>query len=398
MTTVCQNLVKNLLTKYKMAELLILFLVLICILLIVIGFMYKCTDGTMDTNDFSFDNCFKFGDNKESDDDKPQEAKQTITKSPLLSDDNDSMGSLFGSMVNDSDDDVDYSSYVDYYYRSKRPVYTRDREGVNVVWKRPPRGDYEGKPYIDSLDIDVYDGVGECAKLCYEGDYKLGEDEDDLEHSCNAFKMKTDKKCTLYWSISDKNPNDPDGVDYVYRLKKPKSPADHQTTLEDGQQNGDYALFFDEINYFQSKASDGKKNKVQMTYTPGIHNLERGAKSVIIPEDFCVQGWSGKDGKEDEDDPFDDEPLELNIFNRNFPKDKAIQSFKLGEWTGDECKWKPEGGTDENNVVTVPQFTGLIRESCKARPNRSSDCKDDCSEQNSLSCMRDDREDCCEWS
>ena len=71
-TTVFLNSVKNLLSNDKMAELLILFLILLCIVLIVSGIMYKCTDGTMNASDFSFKGCFKFGDGSE---DKPQEDK-----------------------------------------------------------------------------------------------------------------------------------------------------------------------------------------------------------------------------------------------------------------------------------------------------------------------------------
>ena len=61
-TTVYQNSVKNLLCNDKMAELLILFLILLCLVLIVSGIMYKCTDGTTNASDFSFKTCFKIGD------------------------------------------------------------------------------------------------------------------------------------------------------------------------------------------------------------------------------------------------------------------------------------------------------------------------------------------------
>ena len=85
-TIVFLNSVKNLLSNDKMAELLILFLILLCIVLIVSGIMYKCTDGTMNASDFSFKGCFSFGDGS---DDKPQEDKsatEEVTASPLLSD------------------------------------------------------------------------------------------------------------------------------------------------------------------------------------------------------------------------------------------------------------------------------------------------------------------------
>ena len=85
-TTVFLNSVKNLLSNDKMAELLILFLILLCIVLIVSGIMYKCTDGTMNASDFSFKGCFSFGDGS---DDKPQEDKgdTEVAASPLLSND-----------------------------------------------------------------------------------------------------------------------------------------------------------------------------------------------------------------------------------------------------------------------------------------------------------------------
>ncbi len=150
-----------------MAELLILFLVLICILLIVTGITYKCTDGTTNTEDFSFDKCFKFGENKTPEDDKSQDEKLTATKSPLLSDGNNSMGSLFGSkLVSNDDDEVDYSSYVDYYTRDKRPVYDRSKQPTLFNPYDDPSIDAaekNRKTVIDSLDINVYHGIGECA-------------------------------------------------------------------------------------------------------------------------------------------------------------------------------------------------------------------------------------------
>ena len=126
-TIVFLNSAKNLLSNDKMAELLILFLILLCIVLIVSGIMYKCTDGTMNASDLSFKDCFSFGDGS---DDKPQEDKGDTepTVSPLLSNDF-SMGNLIGSGSIDNEDDegeVDYSSYMDYYKSSTTPVRARE--------------------------------------------------------------------------------------------------------------------------------------------------------------------------------------------------------------------------------------------------------------------------------
>ena len=407
-----------------MAELLILFLVLICILLIVTGITYKCTDGTTNTEDFSFDKCFKFGENKTPEDDKSQDEKLTATKSPLLSDGNNSMGSLFGSkLVSNDDDEVDYSSYVDYYTRDKRPVYDRSTQPTLYNPYDDPSIDAaekNRKTVIDSLDINVYHGIGECAKLCYEGDYELGEDEEgdeekDLENSCNAFKMKNDKTCTLYWSVSD-DPGKPDETEYVYRLKKPKSPDSHQTMLEDSKKNGEYAVFFDEVDYHQSIIpgpsiigyDPNTKNEHQYTYTLGRHKfpMTRQAGSAIVPEDFCGRGWSGRN--------WDGNEVDLGMFNRNLKKDGNnifIQSFKLGTPGDDgDCDY-PDA--DDKTAVGYGAQSGSGEESCKyIEPNNAGSYEDpsgrdgectvshltpECTRRSSLNCMVDEGEDCCEW-
>ena len=391
------------------------------------GITYKCTDGTTNTEDFSFDKCFKFGENKTPEDDKSQDEKLTVTKSPLLSDGNNSMGSLFGSKLKSGDEEeVDYSSYVDYYTRDKRPVYERVTQPKLFNPFDDPSIDAaerNRKNVIDSLDINVYHGIGECAKLCYEGDYELGEDQEDLENSCNAFKMKTDKTCTLYWSVSD-DPDKQDETEYVYRLKEPqrKSPDSHQTMLEDSKKNGEYVVFFDEVDYHQSilnpviSTLDPKtKNEHQYTYTLGKHNfpMTRQAGSAILPEDFCGVGWSERNWKGKE--------VELGMFNRNLKKDGEnifIQSFKLGTPDADGyCEYNEGEGTVGYGAQT--STTAGEAESCKyIEPNDNGSYVEEgggsasggnrgecsnrfltpgCASRSSLNCMVDEGEDCCEW-
>lgn len=70
-----------------MIELVVLFVIVISVILCIVSAMYKCTDGTMDTNDFSMETCTKLGDGTS---DSPKTASNVVSEeqisgSPLLS-------------------------------------------------------------------------------------------------------------------------------------------------------------------------------------------------------------------------------------------------------------------------------------------------------------------------
>ena len=231
--------------------------------------MYKCTDGTMSTSDFSGAKCLDFGLQAKSNV-ISNVTTSTVTSSPLLSGDGGSMGNLFGSGGSgDDDDDVDYSSYVDYYKISN--------DGVKV--NQYPDRNQDGEPdFVDSVDVEVY-GPGECAKICYENE-KLIDD-----RSCNAFKMTSDgKKCTLYWSQSDSGRRE---TESVYRLKQPRDSYSHEIEKEnDLMESSSNVHVFSSINY------DGSHKQYDLD---GDYNLNQQFYSIVVPSDRCVRAYTGRD-------------------------------------------------------------------------------------------------------
>ena len=193
-----------------MIELVVLFVIVIAIILCIVSAMYKCTDGTMDTNDFSMETCIKLGDGAS---DKPKTvsnvvSEEQISDSPLLSGSGVS-DALFGSGLSEGDEDVDYSSYIDYYRMSN--------DGVRVDTYLDMDGDDE-PDFTDSVEVEAF-GPGECAKICYENTEDIG------GYECNAFKMNsTGAKCTLYWSQTESGVTEDENV---FRLKVPRSPSTH---------------------------------------------------------------------------------------------------------------------------------------------------------------------------
>jgi len=342
-----------------MAELLILFLILLCIVLIVSGIMYKCTDGTMNASDFSFKDCFSFGDGS---DDKPQENKDDTeaTVSPLLSNDF-SMGNLIGSGSIDNEDDegeVDYGTYMDYYKSSTTPV--RVREDTYKIC----RGIRDNRPggcgadpelvsnnikiYTDYVDVNVRNGVGECAKICYDKDETIN------GKACNAFQMNNDnKKCRLFWSQSESLDNG-GRTNKVYRLKKPRSPSDHESQLESDYYDGNSVVTFSEKNYSGTKTELGI----------GQHNIR--AESIIVPEGFCVHGYKEENLQKDRfGDPFSG-MISSRIITYDSGSNTTIKSLNIGTWADGMCTYYPTDATaaEEHGSATLSAIQPDSGSSC----------------------------------
>lgn len=402
-----------------MAELLILFLVLICILLIVMGITYKCTDGTTNTEDFSFDKCFKFGENKTPEEVKKQEDEKDITISPLLSSGNGIMSSLIGSGSIDGDmEDVDYSSYIDYFTASKTPLKWR----TEMKTTRKDGKNVETLKFNDRVEVSVTNGLGECAKKCYDQDVKIG------DKSCNAFHINPSKtsNCFMYWSQTSASPPDQDGqptTHDVYRLRSPKGAFEHEALVEEAVLASDDVYFFKWPNY--KRGTVGKSPPAPSTWnavytkTIGTHNLLNGPYySYIGPDEFCMHGWSGingtgvahgslggvnADGTQSEYDI-------MNPLNRNIGS-YGIRSVKIGKWNGSWCDFAdaPAGENTLKEEVDVSDAWGAKEQYCLTRNGRdeektysSGGCKDiACGNTthimyNSLNCLRGKRERCCE--
>ena len=346
-----------------MAELLILFLILLCIVLIVSGIMYKCTDGTTNASDFSFKTCFKIGDETG---DKPQEVKTTeVTTSPLLSD-GFSMGNMVGSSsIDEDEEELDYASYMDYYNTSSDTVWGReDRyeicKGIRDNLKggcgadpTPVEGD---KKYTDYIDIDVKNGLGQCAKICYDQDETID------SKPCNAFMMSPgqnadgspcfpgggttclhdDKTCRLYWSQSKR----PDGGQEpnnkkVYRLKTPRAPIDHEGIIETANETAS------KVTTYSGKSYGGLDTGLGL----GQHNNTFGGwRSIIIPEDFCVHGYTDKNLQGDRIGS----PFSGMITSRDITYSSGlgatIKSVDIGSWEDGECTFHPRTKTDADEI------------------------------------------------
>ena len=318
------NSVKILLGNTRMIELLVLFLIIITIIICVMLMMYKCTDGTMSTSDFSGAKCLDFGLQAKSNV-ISNVTTSTVTSSPLLSGDGGSMGNLFGSGGSgDDDDDVDYSSYVDYYKISN--------DGVKV--NQYPDRNQDGEPdFVDSVDVEVY-GPGECAKICYENE-KLIDD-----RSCNAFKMTSDgKKCTLYWSQSDSGRRE---TESVYRLKQPRDSYSHEIEKEnDLMESSSNVHVFSYANY---GGSDPLGRQFELD---GDYNLAMKYYSVIIPSGRCVQTCSERNLQGCSSSHF-------NLSQRYVPG--GFESIRVGVPSvsgSDECEFRSRDDGSEEPFMEV---------------------------------------------
>ena len=371
--------------------------------------MYKCTDGTMNASDFSFKGCFKFGDES---DDKPQEDKSATTEeattSPLLSD-SYSMGSLLGSDFKDDDDgEVDYSSYMDYYNSSTTGVIARE-EIVQVCrgirdnlpggcGADPVRVDTDPpiKVHIDYLDVDVRDGVGECAKICYDQEETID------GKACNAFQMNNDnKKCSLFWSQSEREDNG-GRTNNVYRLKTTRGSADHESEIESKYYNGSNVVAFSLADYKDTKYE----------FAAGQYNIPSdGANSIIIPQDKCVLGFSEQNlqGKRLGSSYFGMDTRRTTIDESGNPT--PIKSVDVGTWADGMCTFYPRDATaaEKDNTATIAAIQEGSDSTCvrkmSPRPEGAASLKEFCDSNNILctdlkfdQCTSDsDTRRCCIW-
>lgn len=417
-----------------MAELLILFLILLCIVLIVSGIMYKCTDGTTNASDFSFKTCFKIGDETG---DKPQEVKTTeVTTSPLLSD-GFSMGNMVGSSSIDEDEEqLDYASYMDYYNTSSDTVRSReDRYKICAgIRENLPGGcgadeDLEGnyfdgdeevegdKKYIDFIDIDVKNGLGQCAKICYDQDETID------SKPCNAFMMSPgqnadgspcwpdegttclhdDKTCRLYWSQSKWMGSQEPNNKKVYRLKTPRAPIDHEGIIETTNQTAS------KVTTYSGKSYDG----LDMGLGLGQHNNTFGGwRSIIIPEDFCVHGYTDKNLQGDRiGNPFSGMITSRDI-TYSSGLGATIKSVDIGSWEDGECTFHPRTKTvadeDEIDSATIDELQpgngSCVRKRpamAQAQATENEFCDSNniiCTNYTSDQCTESDNADrCCTW-
>ncbi len=323
-----------------MIELVVLIVIVIVIVLCIVSAMYKCTDGTMDTKDFSVGTCSKLGDGtttKASDTTSATSVDDTVTSSPLLSG-GGVTAMLFGSALSGEDDDTDYSGYMDYFRLSKDGVrvdeYTEDL-------------DEDGEPdYFDSLEVDV-NGPGECAKICYDKDSDINEQE------CNAFKMNSNSnhKCTLYWSQTKSGVTEDENV---FRLKVPRAPATHaQMNLIDINASSTSKVFmFEKPDYFSPGLTTDAGNTTFMDgmdeegFYNTVNSTTSSIKSMYIPPDRCVKTFTGWLGTGTE--------TEYSISQPDL-SDKTIHSFIVG---GVDSMGRCEYPTGENvkySYYTLPE-------------------------------------------
>jgi len=418
-----------------MAELLILFLILLCLILIVSGIMYKCTDGTTNASDFSFKTCFKIGDETG---DKPQEVKTTeVTMSPLLSD-GFSMGNMVGSSsIDEDEEELDYASYMDYYNTSSYGVRSREErfEICAGIRDNLPGGcgadeDLDGnafdgdktvygdKKYTDFVDIDVKNGLGQCAKICYDQDETID------GKPCNAFMMSPgqnadgspcwpdggttclhdDKTCRLYWSQSkwpdgSQEPNNKK----VYRLKTPRAPIDHEGLIESQNQTGS------KVTTFSGKSYGGLDTGLGL----GQHNNTFGGwRSIIIPEDFCVHGFTDKDLQGTRiGSPFSGMVTSRDI-TYSSGSVATIKSVDIGSWEDGMCTFytriKTDADADEIDSATIyalqPGNGSCVRKKSgypQAQKIKTEFCDSNniaCTDYTSDQCTESDNaKQCCTW-
>ena len=322
-----------------MIEVVVLFFIVIVIVLCFLSIMYKCTDGSMDTNDFSVDTCFKLGDPKKDDDKSSTNKDDSVTESPLLSG-GGLVGSLFGSSLSEDEEDIDYSSYVDYYTISKDGVKVNEYGDL----------DEDGNPdFVDSIEVDA-NGPGECAKICYDNTEDIG------GYECNAFKMNSnDRKCKLYWSQTSSGETE---VENVFRLKTPRSPYTHTNqVLSEVEQSGSNVIMYRDPHYTNPGLLYNSNVYFRYGMEEGNYDLyDRGPigspgtweettsppNSFYIPSGYCVKVFSESQGGGEE--------TEYNI-SVDDVSDKTIKSFMIGrDSDSGTCEYS------ENNVTYRPRY------------------------------------------
>jgi len=300
-----------------MIELVVLFLIVIIIVLCILSMMYKCTNGTMATSDFSVDACFDFGlgANQNSNANASNKTTPEVTKSPLLSE-GGSSDFLFGTGGSGEDDDVDYSPYVDYYNISN--------DGVKV--KTYGDSDGDGTPdFVDSVDVEVY-GPGECAKICYEQEQMID------DRSCNAFKMNPDgQTCTLYWSQSKSGTTTNENV---FRLKQPNAPDTHETDLEIT-----LTSMNSNVHVFSGTNYEGTHKQYDLD---GEYNLDGTYKSIIVPSGRCVEAFSGRSLSGTSD----------HIYISRRDLGSGIKSIRVGNTASGVCEYEFEDGGEGYETMT----------------------------------------------
>lgn len=316
-----------------MIEVVVLFFIVIVIVLCFLSIMYKCTDGSMDTNDFSVDTCFKLGDPKKDDDKSSTNKDDSVTESPLLSG-GGLVGSLFGSSLSGEEEEVDYSSYVDYYTISKDGV--KVEPGTFDTWGEVDK--------LDSLEVDA-NGPGECAKICYEKDEIIG------HHDCNAFKMNSNgRKCKLYWSTSKSGVTEDENV---FRLKARRGPYTHEAQSEQdaNEMGGTEVMFYNDKNYtnpgllFNNNIYFGTGAEV------GRYQFSNNPpKSIYIPEGRCVQTF-GKGDNMGFDNVGNGKVTEYTTNQSEFPNYKSLE---IGTVTGGLCNF-PGPGDDVQHFMDTRQ-------------------------------------------
>lgn len=311
----------------------------------------------MNASDLSFKDCFSFGDGS---DDKPQEDKgdTEVAASPLLSNDF-SMGNLIGSGSIDNENDegeIDYATYIDYYTNSTKGVKVREdtykicrgilENKAGGCGADPVMVSNDVKIYTDYVDVDARNGVGECAKICYDQDETID------GRSCNAFKMNDDNKtCRLYWSQSESGG---DESKKVYRLRNPRQPFDHESEVESELQSGSSVVTFSGKNYSGTKTELGI----------GQHNVR--SESIIIPEGFCVHGYKEKNLQEDRFGDAFSGMISSRSITYESGYDTTIKSLNIGTWADGMCTYYPIDATaaEEHGSATLSALQPDSGSSC----------------------------------
>ena len=324
-----------------MIEVVVLFFIVIVIVLCILSIMYKCTDGSMDPNGFSVDTCFKLGDPKKEDVKTSTKTNESATPSPLLSG-GGLFGSLFGSSLSGEEDEVDYSSYVDYYTISKDGVKVEEHD--LDIWGEVDK--------LDSLEVDA-NGPGECAKICYEKDEIIG------HHDCNAFKMNSNgRKCKLYWSTSKSGVTEDENV---FRLKARRGPYTHEAQAEQevNEIGGTEVMFYNEKNY--KNPGLVLSSNVYFQNAAEMGRYEMGGvypKSIYIPPERCVQTY-------DSASPGSDKGIEYTESVADFPEYQSLEIGRVDsvgnceypEILGEEVTFRPRYKGTRGNV-SVPYISG----------------------------------------
>ena len=335
------------------------------------------------------------------------------------------MGSIVGSSSIDDEDEeeLDYASYMDYYNTSSDGVRSReDRYEICAgIRDNLPGGCgadntmvYGDKKYTDYIDIDVKNGLGECAKICYDQDETIS------GNPCNAFMMSPgqnadgspcwpdggttclhdDKTCRLYWSQSKwaddgQEPNNKK----VYRLKTPRAPIDHEGLIENQNKTAS------KVATFSGKGYSGLETGLGL----GQHNNTFGGwRSIIVPENFCVHGFTS----ENLQGTRIGSPFSGMITSRDITTSSgygvSIKSVDIGSWGDGECTFYPRTKTDadadEIESATIDELQPG-NGSCIRKQNPGPTLRAECDARNiactsytSEQCTESyDAERCCTW-